>query len=159
MSDTNALRTAVLSSLIASVVFAAIGLCLRWFRNRYRARSIVGVYEMLDADQRLRGGKVTIERDPITLFLNSAPVLTIFAEHDTGAEDWEGEIELSGFSRSTATGFYWYLNRSGGGLRLRLSAAGDTITEYGFTRLPSMDSQTMARIGPSCECVVEFRRL
>lgn len=90
---------------------------------------------MFGDDGRPRGGTVTIEYSFWTNFTSTAAVLTLIAEHGTGSapgtEDWEGQVEVLGFSRF-ASGFYTYPNRSGGALRLHLDRDKQVITEYGF---------------------------
>jgi hypothetical protein len=122
----------VASSFVATVIWAIVTvLAARLVRN-HRADRFVGKYSMfLNRGLTATGGTVRIEQEERAAMLFSAsPVLTIFAEHGIGTEDWKATVQVLGFS-DTATGYYAYQNRTGGSLRLELSSDPDEITEYG----------------------------
>jgi hypothetical protein len=112
----------IASSLVASLVFAALTLfTTEWVRTR-RAKPFTGRYRMFGPDgSEPTGGIVRIERTSwVENLLSSAPILSVFAEHGSrlglGAEDWSGSVEVLGLSK-TASGYFWYRNQSGGALR------------------------------------------
>jgi hypothetical protein len=126
----------VLSSLVASFVYAALWLLLNALIQRSRAKRFVGVYRMFGADgSEPTGGTVRIERKNWREdLLSSSPALAVSAEHGAGrapgTEEWNAIVEMRGFS-NTASGYYSYRNRSGGSLRFELFDGGKEITEYG----------------------------
>jgi hypothetical protein len=126
----------VISSLIASLVYAGLAVLTTEFVRRERAKPFTGKYRMYDhLGSQATGGTVTVERKNWSEnLLSSAPILMVFAEHGTGAspgtENWTGTIEVLGLSK-TATGYFLYPNRDGGALRFKLSQDANEITEYG----------------------------
>jgi hypothetical protein len=131
----DSVTSAVVTSLVASLIYGLLGFTMRGVANYRRARPFTGRHAMLGADDGPRGGTVMIEYSFWTGITGTAAVLTLIAEHGTGSapgtENWEGQVEVLGFSR-IASGFYTYPNRSGGALRLHLGRDGQTITEHGF---------------------------
>jgi hypothetical protein len=130
------MHAAILTSLVASVVYGLVGLIVRGIINSSRAKPFVGSYAMLDLHGIARGGSVRVEYTcGVTGFLNSTPRLIVFAEHgvgtEPGTEDWSGQIEVQAFS-NVALGSYTYRNRFGGALRFQLSDDGREMIEYGF---------------------------
>ena len=125
-----------LSSLAASVVYAAFWLLLKAFIQKNRAKQFAGVYRMFGSDgSQPTGGTVRIERKNWWEdLLSSAPALAVSAEHGAGhapgTEEWNAVVEMRGFS-NTASGYYSYRNRTGGSLRFELFDGGKEITEYG----------------------------
>ena len=115
-----------LISLLSSVIGGVI-VSILWEANATRVRNcralpFKGKYEMVNLQTEVPyGGTVTIEYDSGKNRLSPAPVLTVFGEHATGAEDWRGSVEVLGLS-NVASGFYTYPNREGGSLRLLLSS-------------------------------------
>jgi hypothetical protein len=126
----------VLSSLIASFVYACLTVFVTESVRRRRAKPFTGKFRMYDhLGSRATGGTVSVERKNWTEnLLSPAPILAVFAEHGTGAspgtENWTGTVEVLGLSK-TATGYFSYANRDGGALRFKLSQDAKEITEYG----------------------------
>jgi len=133
----------ILTSLIASIVWAAIALVLAAHIRRERARRFLGTYEMRELyAEEPRGGTVTIEyaKSLWGYLILPTPLLSVFAEHGTGpapgTEDWSGTVEVVGPSHF-ATGFYWHPNGQGGALRFVLSEDFIRITEHGIPHDPA----------------------
>jgi hypothetical protein len=126
----------IISSFIASLVYAGLALLATECVRKRKARPFTGKFRMFGPDgSTLTGGSVTIERKAWTEnLLNSGPILTVYAEHGTGrapgTEDWSGTVEVLGLSK-TASGYFSYPTRAGGALRLQVSNDGEEITEYG----------------------------
>jgi hypothetical protein len=126
----------VVSSFVASIVYAFLAILISERIRRARAKPFTGKYRMFESDgSKPTGGTVRIERKNWgENLLTSAPILTVFGEHGTGCapgtEDWSGTIEVLGLSK-TATGYYSHPNRAGVSLRFELSNDADEITEYG----------------------------
>jgi hypothetical protein len=146
---------AILTSLVASLVYGGIALATRGVVKWRRAKSFIGTYAMQTENTTPTGGRVVIEYTLFDwpTFLNSVPSLRVVAEHGTGrrpgTEDGTGQVEVLGFS-NIAVGFYGYRNRSGGALRLHLARELATITAFGFPNLPERPPFTriLRRIGP-----------
>lgn len=127
----------ILSSLVASVVYATLALFIAARARKARARPFVGKYRMLGPHTlKPTGGTVIIayEDDLLKNLMGPTPMLGVFAEHGTGnapgTEDWTATVEVLGLSE-IASGFYRYPNRDGGALRFAIVANNpDQITEY-----------------------------
>ena len=142
--------TGIGSSLVASVVFALIGLLIKARGQRVSASRFTGTYRMFERDgTEPTGGTVRIERiDWWEDLHSSVPHVAAFAEHRTGnapgTEDWSAVVEVRGHS-TTATGYYTYPNREGGSLRFELMNGGNEIAEYG-TPFDSKSSPFIKRL-------------
>jgi hypothetical protein len=126
----------ILTSLAASLVYAAFWLLSKAFIQKRKAKRFVGRYEMVNREGTpFTGGTVTIERRSWREdLLSPEPVLTAFAERGAGPApgtlEWKAVVEAHGFSNA-ASGNYMYTNRGSGSLRFELSADEKEITEYG----------------------------
>jgi hypothetical protein len=126
----------IASSLVASLIYAALALLITERVRKNRAKPFTGIYRMYDpSGSQPTGGTVRIERKNwMENLLSSAPILTVSAEHGTGpapgTENWTCTVEVLGLLK-TASGYYSYPNREGGALRFNLSDDANEITEYG----------------------------
>ena len=123
----------IAGSVVASLILLLTTVLYALWIRRLNSERFVGSFVMLNGQTRKpHSGRVTIEHDLTKRLLSTGTtaVLSVYAEHQGGTEDWTASLEVEAGS-SLAVGFFTYRQvHDGGFLRLVLSADGSEITEH-----------------------------